>query len=168
MKRRILQVLVAAAALVWAGTGTAAQAPDFNLPDLEGQRVHLKALLKGGPVLVDFWATWCKPCMKAMPKLIEIHKTYKDRGLTVLGVNADGPRSQAKVKPFVRTRGISFPVVIDGDGGVMRRMQVQALPTTVLIAQDGEVVYRHVGIGDEKGLVEAIEALLSEEKRMDK
>jgi thiol-disulfide isomerase/thioredoxin len=102
-------------------------------------------MLEGGPVLLDFWATYCKPCVKAMPKLQALHKKYESRGLTVLGVNEDGPRSQTKVPPFLRARKISFPIALDTDGGVMRRMQVGALPTTILIGQDGEVLFRQAG-----------------------
>ena len=80
------------------------QAPDFSLPTPEGKQIRLSALRKNGPVLIDFWATWCKPCLKAMPKLVELHERFKDRGLTVLGVNEDGPRSRTKVKPFIRAR----------------------------------------------------------------
>ena len=151
---------ILAATLLWAGAAVASTAPDFNLPDPQGRRVNLKALLKRGPVLIDFWATWCKPCIKAMPKLMALHRKYGNRGLTVLGINEDGPRSQAKVGPFLRARGIEFPVAIDGDGGVMRRMQVTALPTALLIAPDGEIVLRRVGTSHEKDLIEAIEALL--------
>jgi thiol-disulfide isomerase/thioredoxin len=122
-----------------------ATAPDFNLRTPEGKRVNLKELLEDGPVLLDFWATWCKPCIKAMPKLSSIHEDYGTRGLTVLGINEDGPRGQARVKPFVRSRKIPFPIALDPDGSVRSRMQVAALPTTVLVAQDGEIVLRQVG-----------------------
>lgn len=163
MKRRTPWIMgMLTALLLWTGPAGAATAPDFNLRDTGGKRVNLKALLKKGPVLLDFWATWCKPCLKAMPKLEEIHNKYKDRGLTVLGVNEDGPRSQTKVKPFLRARKISFPSVFDPDGGVMRRMQVGLLPVTFLIAQDGEIVLRQAGYDPdhEKPLIDAIESLL--------
>ncbi len=142
----------------------AATAPDFNLRTPEGRRIQLKALLKEGPVLLDFWATYCKPCIKAMPKLSEIHRKYKSRGLTVMGVNEDGPRSQTKVKPFMAARKIRFPVVLDLDGSVMRRMQVASLPATYLIAQDGEIVLQQKGYSENTSqeLLAAIESLLPE------
>lgn len=137
-------------------------ASDFNLRTPEGKRLHLKSMLEDGPVLLDFWATWCKPCVKAMPKLQEIHETYKDRGLTVVGVNEDGPRGQSKVKPFLRARKLTFPIALDLDSGVMTRMRVTALPTTLLVDQDGSIVHRQAGFvkGQEKDLIEAIENLL--------
>jgi thiol-disulfide isomerase/thioredoxin len=137
-------------------------APDFNLRSPAGERLNLKTMLKDGPVLLDFWATWCKPCVKAMPKLQEIHETYGSLGLTIVGVNEDGPRGQSKVKPFLRARKLTFQVGLDPDGGLMKRMRVTALPTTLLIDRDGEIVYRQAGFtkGSEAGLIEAIEALV--------
>ena len=148
--------------LLFAGVPRAASAPNFNLPTPEGRRVSLSALLKEGPVLLDFWATWCKPCIKAMPKLEEIHRKYKDRGLTVVGINEDGPRGQNRVKPFLRSRNLNFPILIDGDGSAMKRLQARSLPTTILIAQDSEIVLRQAGYtrAGAESLLEAIESLL--------
>ncbi len=142
------------------------QAPDFSLPTPEGKQIRLSALRKNGPVLIDFWATWCKPCLKAMPKLVGLHERFKDRGLTVLGVNEDGPRSRTKVKPFIRARKITIPVVIDSDGGVMRRFQVTSLPATLLVAPDGEILLRLSGFrpSQHKDLLNAIEAALPAEQ----
>ncbi len=137
-------------------------APDFNLRSPEGRRVHLKSMLEDGPVLLDFWATWCKPCVKAMPKIQEIHDQYHTRGLIVVGVNEDGPRGQPTVKPFLRARKLTFPIALDLDGGVRKRMRVSALPSTVLIDQDGEIVFRQTGFvkGQEDLLIDAIESVL--------
>ena len=146
------------------------QAPDFSLPTPEGKQIRLSVLQKRGPVLIDFWATWCKPCIKAMPKLVEIHERYKDRGLTVLGINEDGPRSRTKVKPFIRARKITIPVVIDSDGRVMRRFQVTSLPSTLLVAPDGEILLRLSGFrpSQHKDLLNAIEAALPVEPGTEK
>lgn len=140
----------------------AASAPDFNLPTPGGQRIALSALLEKGPVLIDFWATWCKPCVEAMPKLEKIHQKYSARGLTVLGINEDGPRGQNRIRPFLKARNITFPIAIDGDGSVMKRLQVTALPTTILIAPDGEILLRQAGYtpANAKDLLQAIETLL--------
>ncbi len=159
--------------LLVASSARATEAPDFNLPGLSGERVQLSALLKKGPVLLDFWATWCKPCIKSMPKLEEIHAKYADKGLTVLGVNEDGPRGQNRIRPFLRGRNITFPIAIDADGSVMQRMQVRALPTTILIAPDREIVLREAGLSDGKAIIDALEVLLpakeaSEEKETPK
>jgi len=100
-----------AALLLWSGEAGAGAAPDFSLPDLKGKRVNLQKLLEKGPVLVDFWATYCKPCLKAMPKFAEMHRNYEERGLTILGINEDGPRGQAKVRPFLKRLRIPYRTV---------------------------------------------------------
>ena len=150
--------------LLIVSSARATEAPDFNLPGLSGERVQLTALLEKGPVLLDFWATWCKPCIKAMPKLEEIHAKYADRGLTVLGVNEDGPRGQNRIRPFLRGRNITFPIAIDADGSIMKRLQVRALPTTILIAPDREIVLREAGLSDGKSIIDALEVLLPEKE----
>ncbi len=153
--------------LLIASTARATEAPDFNLPALNGDRIQLSALLEKGPVLLDFWATWCKPCIKAMPKLEEIHAQYAGRGVTVLGINEDGPRGQNRILPFLKGRNITFPIAIDADGAVMKRLQVRALPTTILIAPNREIVLRRAGLSDPQRIISAIEALLPEEEASD-
>ena len=135
--------------------GASAQAQNLD-PNAWLRRPGVKLLA------VEFYATWCKPCIKAMPKLQEIYDQYSERGLPVVGVNEDGPRGQSKVKPFLRARKLTFPIALDPDGGLMKRMRVTALPTTLLVDRDGEVVFRQTGFtkGQEKQLVEAIEAVL--------
>ena len=161
MKSIFQSVALAASIFLGAATLNAASAPDFNLRNLRGERVNLKALLATGPVLLDFWATYCKPCVKAMPKLQKIHEKYGKSGLTVLGVNVDGPRGQNRVKPFLRARKVSFPIALDSDSAVMRRMQVNVLPTTLLITPDGEIALRQVGYNSKNAevLLAAVEAL---------
>ncbi len=164
MKTIVHTLTIAASISLGAATLNAASAPDFNLRDLQGERVNLKNLLTKGPVLLDFWATYCKPCVKAMPKLQKIHEKYGKSGLTVLGVNVDGPRGQNRVKPFLRARKVNFPIVLDSDSAVMRRMQVNVLPTTLLITPDGEIALRQVGYHSKNAqvLLTAVEALFPE------
>ena len=161
MKSIFQSAVLAASLTLGAATLNAASAPDFNLRNLRGERVNLKTLLTKGPVLLDFWATYCKPCVKAMPKLQKIHEKYGKSGLTVLGVNVDGPRGQNRVKPFLRARKVSFPIALDSDSAVMRRMQVNVLPTTLLITPDGEIALRQVGYNSKNAdlLLAAVEAL---------
>jgi len=123
--------------------------PDFKLPDLDNKPVQLKHLLKNGPVLIDFWATWCKPCVKYFPVLQGWHEKYGPKGLTIVAINEDGPRSLAKVKPFARSLKAGFTVLIDQNSDVMRLLRVQNLPTSLLIAQDGSIVTRHTGYTEE-------------------
>ena len=160
MRKSLLSAICAVAMI--ASVFAEDKAADFNLRTPEGKLLNLSSMLESGPVLLDFWATWCKPCVKAMPKLQEVYETYKDRGLTVVGVNEDGPRGQSKVKPFLRARKITFPIVLDLDSGVAKRLGATSYPTTLLLDTDGTVVFRQAGFikGQEHDLIEAIEALL--------
>lgn len=139
------------------------KAPAFELKDLDGHVLRLDALRRRGPVLLDFWATWCKPCQAAIPELRALHASYAPRGLTIIGVSVDGPRNHSKVRPFVQSKGIGYPIVIDQDGRLQQLYQVIALPTSVLIDTSGMVVAARVGFrpGESRSLGEKIEALLA-------
>ena len=133
--------LLCAAVLVLTGTtmsyGADAKAPEFTLPNLDGEDVTLSELLKDGPVIVDFWATWCKPCIKAFPDLQEIFDNYKDCGLKVLAISIDGPRSTSKVGALIASKGNTFEVLLDPSQAVARKFHVTSVPRTVLVRQDG-------------------------------
>ena len=136
----------------------AATAPQITLQDLNGKKFNLTDALKTGPVLLDFWATWCAPCIKALPNLIAIKDKYESQGLTVVTVNEDGPRNLVKVRLFLKKHKLDFRVLLDLNSAVMNRYRINSLPATVLIAPSGEISYFHRGFkpGDEKMLEEAI------------
>lgn len=121
------------------------QAPDFTLPNLDGKDVTLSEMLAEGPVIIDFWATWCKPCIKAFPGLEAIHEKYKSRGLKVLAISVDSPRSRAHVGPFIRSKKYTFEVLLDAQGRVARKYNAVILPRTVLLSPEGEIVLATVG-----------------------
>jgi cytochrome c biogenesis protein CcmG, thiol:disulfide interchange protein DsbE len=136
-----------------------AAAPSFIAPKLDGGTGGL-ADHKGQVLLVDFWATWCPPCVASMPTLQRLHSDYKGRGFAVLGVNIE-PGEEAKVRAFVRDRGFEFPVVVDDRGEISRAYGVFSYPTTFLVGRDGIVRAVFRGVADERKLREEIEPLLS-------
>ncbi len=154
-----------AALVVFAGSSmslaAASTAPDFALPNLEGDEVVLSALLKEGPVVVDFWATWCKPCIKAFPDLQEIFDNYKDCGLSVLAISIDGPKSTSRVGALIKSKGNTFGVLLDPAQKVARKFHVVSVPRTVLIDTDGTIVYAVTGYRptNHKKLSNAVELL---------
>jgi peroxiredoxin len=131
-------------------------APPFTARTLEDKRIDLAGLTRRGPVLLDFWATWCEPCVASLPELERIQQRYLARGLTVVGISVDGPRNFSKVRPFVSRYGLTFPVVLDEDGSLSERYQVRALPTSFLIDGAGRVV--HVQTGYRPGINDEVEA----------
>lgn len=138
-------------------------APDFTLENNAGGRTSLAEHLAAGPVIVDFWATWCTPCRKAMPHLQVLQDEYGDRGLTVLALSVDDPRNQPKIGAFVRSQKLTFPILLDGESRVARLYRVASVPTTFLISPAGRVVAFHRGYrdGDEKLLADEVAALFA-------
>lgn len=112
-------------------------APDFTVTDLEGRAVSLSDF-RGQPVMINFWATWCKPCVLEMPMFVSAYERYKDEGFVVLAVNVQEP--VADVEPFARERGLSMPVVLDEDGHVSTIYRVRGLPSTFFVDAQGILV----------------------------
>ena len=82
--------------------------PDISVRLLSGKTTNLYELLEKGPVIIDFWATWCSPCKKLMKHLDKFHKHFNDYGLNVLAVSTDTPRSMGKVKSFIRSKSKTY------------------------------------------------------------
>ena len=135
----------------------------FTLPTLDGDQFSLRETLPNGPVLLDFWATWCKPCLKSLPKLQELAGDFEGNGLQVFTVNIDGPRNEPKIRPFLKRHRLELPVLLDRTNQLMKRFQLIAPPATVLISTEGTIVHKHVGYkrGDENLLRQRIEQLLT-------
>ena len=140
------------------------RAPDFTLDDLEGNRVALKDLTGHGPVLISFWATWCRPCLEELGELQQLYQEYEGRGLTMLGISTDSQKSLAKVKPLARSKGYTFRILLDTNGDVARLYYAQNVPYTVIIDSWGLIVYAHMGYrkGDEREVRKAIDGLLGD------
>jgi thiol-disulfide isomerase/thioredoxin len=137
-------------------------APDWTLRTTEGRETSLYAALARGPVVVSFWALWCAPCLRELPHLDALARETAGR-LTVLAVNRDGPRSVARVRPYLHSRGLGLIVPLDTSGGVAQEMQAgEALPFLVLYDARGHETYRHVGYreGDEVALRARVMELL--------
>ena len=102
---------------------------------------------RGKILIVDFWATWCGPCIRSIPSLIEISKEYKEAGVELVLVNCEEP--ETRVRPFLERLKSIPTVVLDTDGTVSKQYNVAAIPQTVLIDRDGGIVEVLVGASDE-------------------
>jgi len=137
--------------------------PDWSLPCADGSRVSFDEALAKGPVLISFWATWCRPCLKELPHLNTLAAETKGR-LTVLAVNVDSSKSVSKVRPFLKAKGYDLIVPLDTAGDLSRLLQVGGMvPFLVIYDPDGQEVYRHVGYkeGDELELQKVVDGLLA-------
>ena len=110
--------------------------PDISFKLLSGKTTNLYELLKDGPVIIDFWATWCSPCKKLMKHLDKFHKHFNEYGLNVLAVSTDTPRSMGKVKSFIRSNKYDFLVGLDPNQQVMKKCKAEIMPTTIILNQD--------------------------------
>ncbi|MEO8167140.1 MAG: TlpA disulfide reductase family protein, partial [bacterium] len=119
------------------------KAPNFKLKTQEGKMLELSKL-KGKVVAVNFWATWCGPCIKEIPGFMEVYEQYKDKGLEIVGVSLDREGWQI-VKPYLERSKINYPIVI-GDGDLAQAYGgIDGIPATFIIDKQGNVARKHVG-----------------------
>ena len=133
------------------------------LRTMEGRRVPVDSLLADGPVVLNFWATWCRPCRVEMPKLEDLMEDLGPRHVHFAAVSLDTRRSKGKVEEYIEKNDLKLPVYRDPEGSLARKFKVTAIPTTVLLNQDGEIAFRTRGYrpGDEVLLAKEIKALLA-------
>jgi len=137
-------------------------APDFTLPLFSSGTLSLHSL-KGKPVVLNFWASWCVPCREETPLLVRLHKTYGPRGIVFVGVNVeDGERA---ARQFLQQYHVDYLVVRSVEDNIIEAYFVPGIPTTVFVGADGIVMDKFtggfVGPAGEKALVARLERLLS-------
>ena len=116
--------------------------PGLELADLEGKR-HRLADYRGAAVVVNFWATWCVPCRDEMPSIERLRASLEGRPFAVLAVNLAEPES--RIRKFLETVAVRFPVLLDRDTKTARAWQAKVLPATYIVGPDGRIRYRHLG-----------------------
>lgn len=145
MRSIILSILVAAIGYTIYNSVTAEnievlkvgdKAPDFTLQDMDGTS-HKLSDYEGEGVFLNFWGTWCAPCVKEMPAMDRQYQEFEEQGVQVLAVNI--AQSDFEVQSFVDRFGLSFPVVIDKSRSVMNAYNIRPLPTTILVNPKGEI-----------------------------
>ena len=134
----------AAAPAPWPGGPT----PPLVLKDLDGREVRLDAF-RGRTVVVNFWATWCAPCVEEMPSLMRLREKFAPQGLEVIAVNFQ--ENAARIKPFLMRNGLDFPVVRDHDGSARTAWGVNVFPSSFVIGPDQKVAFVVVGEADWSG-----------------
>ncbi len=141
----------------------AARPPDFELPTLDGSTLRLSDHLGKEVVLIDFWATFCKPCLRAMPELDALYRKHQSRGLLVLGVSIDAAAELDEVRAEVQKTGVSFPILLDQETRVVSLYNPRtSAPYSVLIGRDGRIARKQEGYttGDSGAVERDISAAL--------
>ncbi len=124
----------------------AARPPDFELDTLDGRVARLSDHWGQDVVLLDFWATYCDPCLAAMPHLNELYREHRARGFVIFGISIDGPESVAQVRSQVSKLGIEFPILLDDESRVVALYNPKtSAPYSVLIGRDGRILARQEG-----------------------
>ncbi|HEX9627727.1 MAG TPA: TlpA disulfide reductase family protein [Acidiferrobacterales bacterium] len=144
-------------------TGDPRPAP-LSLRELNGDTRQL-ADFRGRVVLVNFWATWCPPCIKEMPSMQRLHERFAERGFAVLAVNMG--ETEAEVRAFLTRVPVSFPILLDADGVALKAWKVFAFPTSYVVDADGRIrlaVFGEVD-WDAPEVIAKIEALLPADPR---
>lgn len=139
--------------------------PDVTVKDMKGTQVNIKNLSNDGkPMIINFWATWCKPCLQELDEINKKYDTWqKETGVKVVAVSLDDSRSSKKVAPLVKARNWKYDILIDENSDMKRTMNVSNPPHTFLIDGKGKIVFEHNGysLGSEDELYEKIKELTS-------
>ena len=137
-------------------------APNFTAYDDAGNPVSLKDM-RGKPVIVNFFASWCGPCKMEMPYFDEFYHQYGDQ-VTFMMVNlcAFGNDTKENGKKMVEAGGWTFPVYFDSDGDAAMKYAIRSMPTTVFVSPDGELMGRHTGVIPRESLEKTIQAMIAE------
>jgi len=154
--------------ILFAGSLPGTAAPNLSLNLLDGKEIELYDFLEEGPVLVDFWATWCGPCKKEMVYLNRFQQKYSEQGFKVLAISTDSPKSISKVKSYIRAKKFTFVVGLDPNMQIANKMNAILMPTSILINQNKEITWFHQGYipGDEVEIEKQIRLVLNLDPEM--
>ena len=136
--------------------------PNFKLKDLKGKTYQLYDNLGKGPIVINFWATWCVPCVEEIKKMKKYYKEFSEKGVQFLAISVDDPKTVSRVRSFVKSHRLPFQILLDTNNDVLRKLQGTVPPYTLVLDKEGKIVYTHVGyrIGDEKKVKKELEKLL--------
>jgi cytochrome c biogenesis protein CcmG/thiol:disulfide interchange protein DsbE len=158
-KIRILALALACCALMAGVAQGATKMPTFTLPSVKDGSMVKASGYKGQAMLINFFATWCPPCRKEIPSLIELQKEYGPKGFTVIGISTD-QGGAALVDKFVKKMGTNYPVLLSDATTLTDFGGILGIPTSFLVNREGDVVKRYDGYVDHKTLVNDLNAIL--------
>ena len=164
MIKKILPLLIT---LFFISTNSISQnksLPVVKVKDLKGKSIDFQNIKNNGdPIVISFWATWCKPCKKELNNIAEVYDEWQDEtGVKIIAISIDDTRSMSKVAPYVNSVGWEYEVYLDPNGDLKRAMGVSTVPHTFLLNSKKEIVWQHRGYvdGDEDELFDEIQNLI--------
>ena len=134
--------------------------PNVDVKKIDGSSFNFKNIdNNGNPIVISFWATWCKPCTKELNNIAELYEDWKDEtNVKLVAVSIDDRRSQSKVAPYVNSSGWEYEIYIDPNSDLKRAMGVSTVPHTFLLDKNKQIIWQHRGYveGDEYELFDEI------------
>ena len=139
------------------------QLPNIQVQTLNGQSINIRSLRESGkPMLISFWATWCKPCIKELDAINEVLEDWQDEvDFNVVAISVDDTRSLSRVRPFVNGRGWEIPVYLDQNADLKRALGVNNIPHVLIVDAAGKIVWQHASyqMGDEENYYKVLHDL---------
>lgn len=161
MKKLLFALIVM---LVGASGSVSAQLPAVTLKDINGNTVRTDTLSNNGkPLIIDFFATWCKPCNRELKAINEVYQDWvEETGVKLIAVSIDQAQNINKVKPLVDEYGWEYDVLLDPNSDFKRALGIQMIPYVVIVDGKGNIVYKHNGYTDgaENELIEKVRELI--------
>ena len=152
-----------------------AQLPAITLKNLSGTPVRVDTLNNGSkPLIIDFFATWCKPCNRELKAIHEVYKDWvEETGVKLIAISIDQAQNVHKVKPLVDSYGWEYDILLDTNSDLARALGIQTIPYVIILDGKGQVAYKHNGYvdGAEEELIEKVRELTSDsasDKKKDK
>lgn len=159
-----MKVIIFSIVLLNAWTTMFAQLPSVTLKKTNGQSMCMDTLSNNGrPFIIDFFATWCKPCNRELDAISELYEEWQsETGVKIYAISIDQAHNINKVKPFVANRGWEYDVILDPNGDLKRALGVQLIPYVLVCDGKGRIVYRKSGYtdGEESLLIEKVRELI--------
>lgn len=157
MKKVLLSILFISIAAI---TNAQNKVPSVEIKKITGESFNTTGISNDGkPMIISFWATWCKPCVQELTAISEVYEEWqKETGVKVIAVSTDDSRNSARVTPFVNARNWAYEVYLDPNGDFKRALNVNNIPHTFLVNGKGEIVWQHNSYtpGDEDELYELL------------
>ena len=157
MKKILISLLLLASTISFAQIKNL---PNVDVKKIDGSSFNFKNIdNNGNPIIISFWATWCKPCTKELNNIAEVYEDWQDEtNVKLVAVSIDDRRSQSKVAPYVNSSGWEYEIYIDPNSDLKRAMGVSTVPHTFLLDKNKQIIWQHRGYveGDEYELFDEI------------